>query len=262
MCISQGLDICLSQAIAPSVEAVEGIKILDFRSSSGTFMRQPVFLNQYQLEKVAETQCSRQLLHHQHLFKATCIPSIQKAECRGIDASELRWWSKLLRVPWTAWRSNQSILREINSEYSLEGLMLKLKLQYFCHLVWTAYSLEKSLMLGKIEDRKRRGHQRIRWLDGIIDAMDMNLDKLWEVVRDREAWCAAVHGVARSQDMTGQLNYNNFHPYRVDKELAQQWWLLERFLFIFPSSWLKSRGVSLGKLGENISHPLPPAFWY
>ena len=109
-------------------------------------------------------------------------------------------WRRLLKVPWTPWRSNQSILREINPEYSLEGLMLmlKLKLQYFCHLVSTDDSLEKSLMLGKIEGRRRRQRQRMRWLDSITDAMNMNLDKLQEMVRDREAWCATGHGVTKS----------------------------------------------------------------
>ena len=113
--------------------------------------------------------------------------TIKKAEHGRIDAFELWCWRRLLRVPWTAGRSNQSVLREINSEYSLEGLMLKLKLQYFGHLMGTADSLEKSLMLGKIDGRRRRGPQRMRWMDGITDAMDMNLGKLWKIVKDREA---------------------------------------------------------------------------
>ena len=123
--------------------------------------------------------------------------TVKKVKPCRIDAFELSCWRRLLRVPWTARRSNQSILREINSEYSLEGLMLKLKFQYFGHLMQTAESLEKSLMLKKIEDRRRRGHQRIRWLDGITDAMDMNLGKPREMVRDREAWHAAVHDMAK-----------------------------------------------------------------
>ena len=129
--------------------------------------------------------------------------TLKKAECQRIDAFKLRCWRRLLKVTWTARTSDQSILREIKSEYLLERLMLKLKLQCFGHLMQTADSLEESLMLGKIEGRRRKGHQRMRWLVGIIDAMDMNLGKLWEMLRGREALCAVVHGVAKTRTWMG-----------------------------------------------------------
>ena len=196
------------------------------------------------------------LLTNVHMVKAMVFPlsmygleswTIKKAECWGTDAFELWCWRRLLRVSWTTRRSNQSILKEINTEYSLEGLLLKLKLQYFCHLMWRVDSLEKTLMLGKIEGRRTRRWQKMRWLDGITNLMDMSLSKLWEIVKDRETW----HGVTKSQARLIDWTTTKFHPppYNWLKFITFYGWLIFHCIYAshlsYPFfSWWTSRLLS------------------